>query len=107
MSYREHFNIIADILNAVDHNPKKTKIMYQANLSYGVLQRYLAETVAASLIDFEAHSQSYLLTLKGREFLYAYKEYSKIRHQVERSLYMEAAKRKVLEQLCCSSQTDI
>ena len=107
VSYREHFDIIADILNVAGRNPKKTQIMYQANLSYSILQRYLSEVVAASLISFESRSQSYVLTPKGQEFLYAYKDYSKTRQHVEKRLNEAATKRKVLEQLCCASQTEV
>ena len=107
VSYREHFDIIADILNVAGHKPKKTQIMYQANLNYSILQRYLSEVVAAALVSFESHSQSYALTPKGQEFLYAYKEYSKTRQHVEKRLNEAAMKRKVLEQLCCTSQTDV
>jgi predicted transcriptional regulator len=46
-------DIIADILQVVSQNAKKTQIMYQANLSYRVLQRYLRNITEASLIDFE------------------------------------------------------
>ena len=49
--------------------------MYQANLSYKVLQRYLNEIVEASLVTFEDANQLYLLTGKGHEYLDAYKEY--------------------------------
>jgi len=107
MGYREHFDIIADILNVAGRNAKKTRIMYQANLSYSILQRYLSEVLAWSLVSFDGRSQSYVLTSKGQEFLYAYKEYSKIRQHVEKRLNDVAAKRKVLEQLCCASQTNI
>jgi predicted transcriptional regulator len=81
--------------------------MYQANLSYDVLQRYLTEVVAWSLVSFDGQSQSYVLTPKGQEFLYAYKEYSKTRQHVEKRLNEAAIKRKVLEQLCCTSQTKV
>ena len=107
MGYREHFDIIADILNVAGRNAKKTRIMYQANLSYSILQRYLSELLAWSLVSFDGRSQSYVLTSKGQEFLYAYKEYSKIRQHVEKRLNDVAAKRKVLEQLCWASQTNI
>ena len=107
VSYREHFDIIADILNVAGRNARKTRIMYQANLSYSILQRYLADIVAWSLVSFDAQSQSYALTSKGREFLNAYKEYSKTRHRVEKRLDEVAAKRKALKQFCCTSQTNI
>jgi len=107
VSYREHLDIVADMLNVISRNPKKTRIMYQANLSYSILQRYLSEIVAASLVSFEGTSQSYALTPKGQEFLYAYKEYSKIRQHVEKRLNQAATKRKVLQQLCCASQANV
>lgn len=43
MGYRSRYEIIADMLNVVSGRAKKTKIMYQANLSYKLLQKYLAE----------------------------------------------------------------
>ena len=107
MGYREHFDIIADILSVAGQNAKKTRIMYQANLSYSVLQRCLSEVVAWSLVSFDGRSQSYVLTPKGQAFLYAYKEYSKIRQRMERRLNDVATKRRVLEQLCCASQTNV
>jgi len=107
LGYREHFDIIADILSVAGQNAKKTRIMYQANLSYSVLQRCLSEVVAWSLVSFDGQSQSYVLTPKGQAFLYAYKEYSKIRQRVEKRLNDVATKRKVLEQLCCAPQTNV
>ena len=107
VSYRDHFDIIAEILNVAGRNAKKTQIMYQANLSYSILRRCLSEVVAWSLVNFDGQSESYVLTPKGQEFLNAYKEYSKTRQHVERRLNDVAAKRKVLEQLCCASQTNV
>lgn len=103
VNYRNHFEIVADILNVASRTAKKTQIMYQANLSYNVLQRYLSELAAASLVNFESQSQSYVLTPKGQEFLQAYKEYAKTSQHVEKRLNEVAAKRKTLEQLCSRS----
>jgi predicted transcriptional regulator len=82
-SYRSKLDIIADILQVVSQNAKKTQIMYQANLSYKVLQRYLRNITAASLIDFENSEQCYVLTPKGQEFLQAYREYDKTNKSIE------------------------
>ena len=75
VNYRDRLDIIADILNVASRDAKKTQIMYQANLSYKVLQRYLNEIIDASLIKFENNQQLYKLTFKGQEYLEAYKEY--------------------------------
>ncbi len=98
--YRGRLDIIADILNVASRDAKKTQIMYKANLSYKVLQRYLADVAGAQLINFENSKQCYQLTDKGREFLAAYETYSKTNKRVEKKLNDVATKRKVLEGLC-------
>jgi predicted transcriptional regulator len=100
VNYRDRLDIIADILNVVSQEAKKTQIMYQANLSYKVLQRYLTEIVGASLVSFQNDSQLYLLTAKGKQYLDAYKEYIKISKSMEKRLNDFSSKRKVLEELC-------
>ena len=86
VNYRGKLDIAADILNVVSRNPKKTQIMYQANLSFQVLERYLAELSQASLMCFEDGIQCYALTQKGKMFLDAYREYSKTNKNVEKVL---------------------
>ena len=101
-SYRNRLDIIADILQVVSQNAKKTQIMYQANLSYKVLQRYLREITAASLIDFEFSEQCYVLTQKGRGFLEAYKDYARTNKSIEKRLNDVDSKKKNLEELCAN-----
>jgi CHASE3 domain sensor protein len=79
--------------------------MYQANLSYKVLQRYLIEVVDASLIHFEGDQQSYLLTGKGQQYLNAYKEYARLSKSMEKRLNDFSLKRKMLETLCPPKQS--
>jgi predicted transcriptional regulator len=102
--YRGRLDIIADILNVASRNAKKTQIMYQANLSYNVMQRYLAEITGAELVSFENEKQSYSLTDKGRSFLEAYEKYSKTNRHVAKRLNEVATKKKVLEELCLGDQ---
>jgi predicted transcriptional regulator len=99
-SYRGRLDIIADILQVVSQNAKKTQIMYQANLNYKVLQRYLKNITSASLIELEDAEQYYMLTQKGQEFLEAYKEYAKTNESIEKRLNDANNKKKCLEQLC-------
>ena len=99
-SYRSRLDITADILKVVSRNAKKTQIMYQANLSYKLLTRYLAEILEVSLVRFERESRCYMLTSKGREFLEKYRDYSKRHKRMERQLNDIHGKRKVLEELC-------
>ena len=102
-SYRGRLDIIADILQVVSQQARKTQIMYRANLSYKVLTRYLAEVSEASLINFEDEKQCYRLTTKGREFLEVYKEYSKVNRHIEKRLNEINGKKKILEELCSSA----
>lgn len=106
VSYRDRLEIIADILNVASKEAKKTQIMYQANLSYKVLQRYLNEVITASLVRFEDSKQCYLLTDKGHEYLDAYKEYARYSKIMEKRLNDFSTKRKILENLCPSNQTE-
>jgi predicted transcriptional regulator len=99
-NYRDRLDIIADILNVASRDAKKTQIMYQANLSYKVLQRYLNEIINASLVAFEDNHQYYKLTFKGQEYLNAYKEYARCSKSMEKHLNDFSSKRKVLENLC-------
>ncbi len=99
-SYRDRYDIIADILGVVSREAKKTQIMYQANLSYRVLQRYLNEIVEAALIEYEDNNQHYLLTFKGQQYLDAYKDYSRYSKTMEKRLNDFTTKRKTLETLC-------
>ncbi|HEY4674596.1 MAG TPA: winged helix-turn-helix domain-containing protein [Candidatus Bathyarchaeia archaeon] len=97
--YRCRLEIIADILKVVSQNAKKTQIMYQANLSYKVLQKYLRDITEASLIRFVTAEQCFVLTPKGCEFLEAYKNYSIISKSLEKCLNDVCSKKKSLEEL--------
>jgi len=99
-NYRDRLDIIADILNVASQAAKKTQIMYQANLSYKVLQRYLAEVLGASLVTFEDSDQRYKLTVKGLEYLSAYKDYARSSKSMEKHLNNFSTKKKILETLC-------
>jgi predicted transcriptional regulator len=105
-NYRDRLDIIADILNVVSREAKKTQIMYQANLSYKVLQRYLSEVAEASLMTFHDHKQCYMLTFKGQEYLDAYKDYARYSKAMEKRLNDFSMKRKLLENLCTVKQDD-
>ena len=99
-SYRRRLDIIADILDVVSRDAKKTQIMYQANLSYAVMQKYLTELHNSSLIRYVSERMVYIITDKGREFLRAYHEYSKTSKSVKKRLSEMRVKKQVLEKLC-------
>jgi predicted transcriptional regulator len=98
--YRRKLQIIADILLIARNGAKKTRIMYQANLSYDLLKRYLAKTLEGGLISINKDEKSYIITEKGKVFLKKYKEYcercTRLQEQFEDALSDEM----VLERMC-------
>lgn len=71
--YRSQEDIIADILSIVRKEPKKTHIMYRANLSYALLCKYINMLIEAELIIYRENV--YELTNKGVAYLERYAEY--------------------------------
>ena len=99
-SYRSRLDIIADILHVINSgSAKKTQVMYQANLSYKLLKKYLAEVLRASLVRFDRRGQCYLITVKGERFLEKYKKYSKRNKHLEKRLNELDNSKKALENL--------
>jgi len=100
LGYRRKLDIIADMLHVASQGAKKTQIMYQANLSYRLLTKYLAEVSKACLVSFERKRRRYVLTSKGKQFLEVYKDYSRCTKYVEKHLNDVNGKKKVLQTLC-------
>lgn len=98
-NYRGNLEIIADILNVASKHAKKTQIMYQSNLSFKVLQKYLKRIIGASLISFQKEGRCYELTDKGQTFLDAYREYAKKNRHIANQVNDLLIKKKFLEQL--------
>ncbi len=97
--YRDRLQIIADILVITNRRVKKTRIMYQANLSYKLLCKYLDEVIAAGLVRCE-NGDRYVLTFKGKEFLDRHEEYSKRCKSLEERVNHVNNERNVLEKMC-------
>jgi predicted transcriptional regulator len=98
-NYRNKMDIVADILAVASRKPKKTQIMYQANLSFRLLQKYLAEISRASLICFENETHCYALTSKGEAFLEAYMQYSKTNRHAQKISGEVNLKKQTLDKL--------
>lgn len=97
--YRDRLHIIADILSITRKRASKTRIMYQANLSYKLLCKYLDRVITAGLVKTE-DGRLYVLTRKGKEFLSRHKEYSKHRKSLEEHRNHIKNERNVLESMC-------
>ncbi len=97
--HRDKVDIVAKILMAASQNVGKTQIMYQANLNYDMLMKYLTETINYQFIMVNSERRYYQITDKGQEFLEAYKKYSKANKKKERQLRITITKRRDLEKL--------
>ena len=66
---RDRFKIIADMLQKAKNGAKKTRIMYQCNLSYHQTNEYLTHLLETGLLRM---GNSYHTTEKGLQFLQAF-----------------------------------
>ncbi|MBT8172278.1 winged helix-turn-helix domain-containing protein [Candidatus Bathyarchaeota archaeon] len=71
--HRNKLKIIVDILSIVRNGAKKTHIMYQGNLSFTLLSRYLNEVLTSGLV-YQSDNK-YLLTDAGSRFLDLFSDY--------------------------------
>ena len=69
---RDRLSIIAAILEAVNSGASKTKIMFNANLSFKLLEKYLDICLRAGFV--EANGTKYTLTEHGATMLNQYKQ---------------------------------
>ena len=97
--YRDKLQIISDILSVVRDGAKKTHVMYQANLSYRLLSRYLTEVLNSGLITHHDDEDGYKLTRRGQNFLDRFNEYSKRCGQLEQQLNHVNGEKTVLENI--------
>jgi dTDP-glucose pyrophosphorylase/predicted transcriptional regulator len=102
--YRRRFEIIADILSAALKGAKKTRIMYVANLSYELLEKYLAETIRMGFIRL--NNSDYEVTESGLAFLEKYNGYSGRYSGISRMLQGMASEREALNRMCQPQDND-
>jgi predicted transcriptional regulator len=70
---RDRLSIVAAILEAANSGASKTRIMFDANLSFSLLEKYLAVSLSSGLVHVEGYK--YQLTESGRDFLRQYRQF--------------------------------
>ena len=70
---RDRVSIIAAILEAANGGSSKTRIMFGANLSFSLLEKYLAVALDSGFLRHE--DSKYQLTEAGQEYLKEYKHF--------------------------------
>jgi len=73
MGRRNDLDICADILGVAQNGARKTHIVYQTNLNFNILKKYLDRLIGDDLIE-KTENHHYLTTEKGVEFLKRYRE---------------------------------
>ena len=71
---RDRVEIMAEILDMCVSPQTKTHIMYGTNLSWKMLQHYLAHMQSKALLEINGDSTRYVTSKRGREFLQRWKE---------------------------------
>ena len=98
---RDRISIIAAILEAANSGSPKTHIMFKANLSFSLLEKYLNVSVCAGLVSVEG--SIYKLTVRGREYLRQYKLFEIRYIQAQKLLEALDIERERLSQSCVQS----
>jgi len=73
MGRRNDLDICADILGVAQDGARKTHIVYQTNLNFNILKKYLDRLLGDDLIE-KTEDHHYVTTEKGVEFLKRYRE---------------------------------
>jgi predicted transcriptional regulator len=79
MKYRSNNDIINEILEAANGGgATKTKIMYQAFLSYVQLKEYLTVLIDNQLLNYDVDTRQFKTTEKGLRFLDTFNQISDV-----------------------------
>ena len=102
---RDRLRIIAAILEASRTGASKTHIMFAANLSFKLLEKYLTITTQAGFIQLQ--DSNYRLTSLGQDFLERYRafytEYSKLQASLQALVNeQEKLERQCIKNVLCT-----
>ena len=101
--YRHGLEIARDMLSVASVKVKKTRIMYQANLSYRLLEKYLGSLLENGLVQCGDDS-FYVITRKGKDFLQMYEDYLVRRRRIHEDINGARKDRLLLENMCFNNE---
>ena len=104
-SNRNSLDIVRDILSIASVKARKTRIMYQANLSYMQVQKYLRALLEKDLLNHDDNS-FYLITMKGLQFLKLYDKHVELFRRLEEQVEEYNRERMRLDQMCSNHNDD-
>ncbi len=71
---RNNLDIIAEILQITQEGARKTQIVYNANLNFLIVKKYLNNLIEKGLLN--KNDTHYYTTDKGRDFIKSYQNFS-------------------------------
>lgn len=101
--YRHSLEIARDMLSVASVKVRKTRIMYQANLSYRIMERYLKNLLENGLIE-RGRDSFYVITRKGKDFLQMYEDYLARRRKIHEDARGAQKDKSLLENMCFNNQ---
>ena len=102
---RDRVSIIAAILESANGGASKTRIMFGANLSFQLLEKYLAVAVESDFIRLE--NARYHLTEHGREYLKKYKHFEVRYDGAQKTLESLSCERERFARFCKGSKVNV
>ncbi len=72
MARRNDMDICRDILKVTQEGARKTRIVYQANLNFNIVKRYLERLTRGGLIEYREDVRMYFTTEPGNWFVVQY-----------------------------------
>jgi len=96
--YRDGLGIVADILRVASSGAKKTHIMYFANLSHDLLEKYLLATVESGFL--RPNGDGYEVTGQGQAFLEKYLAFHDKSSKLQSELRSVEFERETLKRMC-------
>ena len=97
--HRTGLEIVADVLSVVTVKARKTRIMYQTNLSYRLVEKYLGSLLERGLLVCGEDS-CYSITGRGEAFLKRYNDYLERCKGIGESIDEARKDRISLENMC-------
>jgi predicted transcriptional regulator len=103
---RRSLEIVQQILSFALVKVRKTRIMYNASLSYAQLSKYLKSLLESGLLRID-YPSFYVTTEDGKQFLERYVDYVSRLSRLERESWETALEKQMLEGMCfkdCNSK---
>ena len=104
--YRRSLEIVRDMLSIASVRVRKTRIMYQANLSYRLMEKYLSSLLVGGLVVCGDDS-CYLITRRGKEFLQLYEDYLERRRRIGEEVESARKDKLLLEDMCFNNEGNV